>query len=205
MSIALYFFISFIISALGSLPTGLITLTIMQRTVKAGKKAGYMLSFGATIMEFIYTYVALYGLNFFQESVATNLYLKVFATIVFFGFGLYNLLKKSEPPVPPKGTYDYFDFGRGILVASMNVLIIPFWLFIALWLGGYGFTFESQTKIVIFSLASALGALVVFIGYAELGHYILNRIGKVVKYTNKAVGIVFILLGIYQLIELLST
>ena len=202
MNIALYFIISFIISAIGSLPTGLITLTIMQRTLEAGKKAGYMLSFGATVMEFVYTYIALYGLTFFQESVATNYYMQVFATVVFFGFGFYNFFKESNPPTTPSNDYDYFDFGRGFLVATMNVLIIPFWLFIALWLGNYEFTFDTQTNIIVFSIGSALGALAVFIGYAELGHYILARIGKIVKYTNKIVGVIFVILGFYQLSQL---
>ena len=202
MNITSYFIISFIISALGSLPTGLITLTIMQRTLEAGKKAGYMLSFGATVMEYVYTYIALYGLTFFQESVATNYYMQVFATLVFFGFGAYNFFKESKPPVAPKNDYDYFDFGRGFIVATMNVLIIPFWLFIALWLGNYGFTFDTQTNIIVFSIGSALGALAVFIGYAELGQFILARIGKIVKYTNKIVGVVFMILGLYQLTQL---
>ena len=202
MSLILYFLISFIISAIGSLPTGLITLTVMQRTVEAGKKAGYMLSFGATVMEFVYTYIALYGLTFFQESVATNYYMQVFATVVFFAFGIYNFFKESQPPTTLKNDYDYFDFGRGFLVATMNVLIIPFWLFIALWLSGYDMTFDSQANIIVFSIGSALGALAVFIGYAELGHYILARIGKIVQYTNKIVGVIFVILGIYQLGQL---
>jgi len=87
VNIALYFLLSFIISAIGSLPTG----------------------------------------------VATNYYMQVFATVVFFGFGFYNFFKESQPPTTPKEDYDYFDFGRGFIVATMNVLIIPFWLFIALW------------------------------------------------------------------------
>ncbi len=202
MSLILYFLISFIISAIGSLPTGLITLTVMQRTVDAGKKAGYMLSYGATVIEFIYTYIALYGLTFFQESVATNYYMQVFATVVFFGFGIYNFFKATKPPAAPSEKYDYFDFGRGIIVAAMNVLIIPFWLFIALWLSSYDMTFDSQANIIVFSLGSALGALAVFIGYAELGHYILARIGKIVQYTDKVVGVVFVILGIYQLGQL---
>jgi len=202
MNIALYFIISFIISALGSLPTGLITLTVMQRAVDAGKKAGYMLSFGATVMEFVYTYIALYGLTFFQENVATNYYLQVFATVVFFAFGAYNLSKESKPPAKPNKKYDYFDFGRGILVAAMNVLIIPFWLFIAIWLSSYDMRFDTQTNIITFSIGSALGALVVFIGYAELGRFIIGRIGKIVKYTDKVVGIVFLILGVYQVTQL---
>lgn len=69
MNITLYFVTTFIISALGSLLVGLITLMITQRTMEASKKAGYMLSFGATLIEFVYTYIALYGLIFFQGSV----------------------------------------------------------------------------------------------------------------------------------------
>ena len=157
MNLFFYFVISFIISALGSLPTGLITLTVMQRTVEAGKKAGIMLALGATIMEFVYTLIALCGLGFFEESLASNYYMKVFATIVFFAFGLYNYFKRNEPSSKVKSDYNYFDFGRGILVAAMNVLIIPFWLFIALWLGSCEMIFDTQWKIFIFLWVSIRG------------------------------------------------
>lgn len=202
MNLTLYFLVSFIIGALSSLPTGLITLTVTQRTIEAGKKAGYMLSFGASVVEFIYTYIPLYGLRFFQENVATNYYIQVFAIVVFFAFGFYNLFKESKPPVAPKNDYDYFDFGRGMFVAAMNVLVIPFWLFIALWLSNYDMTFDTQTPIIVFSIGATLGALVVFIGYAELGHIILAKLGEIVKYTDKIVGIVFIVLGVYQTFQL---
>jgi threonine/homoserine/homoserine lactone efflux protein len=203
MNLFFCFVIAFIISALSSFPTGLVTLNVMQRTKDAGKKAGYMFSLGALVMEFVYTYIALFGLQFFQENVATNFYMQVFATLVFFGFGFYNLFKKQKELELDQGKVDYFDFGRGVLVTSMNVLIIPFWLFIAHWLSTYDLFFDTPILLMVFSIGSALGAFVVFILYVELTHFILGRIGKVVQYTDKLVGIIFFILGIYQVIQFL--
>lgn len=200
-----YFFAAFIISALGSIPMGLITLTIVQRTLESGKKAGRMLSLGATLPEFIYTYIALVGLTFFRESIAVNHYIQIGATIVFFGFACFFFFKKNQEfKIEKEETkYDYFDFGRGVLIATMNLLIIPFWVLIGAWLSTYDMAFDTTYRIFIFSLGSALGALVIFLAYAELGEFILQRMAKIVLYTNKIVASVFFALGVYQLTQLI--
>lgn len=202
MSLLLYFIVAFAISALSSLPAGLITLTVAQRAIEAGKRAGYRLSLGATLTEYIYTHIALVGLPFLSESITVNYYLQIIATIIFFAFGSYNLLKKPKSVDQPKKQYNSLDFISGLIVAAMNVLVIPFWIFIALWLSDYGYTFEANGPIIAFSLGSALGAMVIFFLYAELGHFIMRRIGKVVQYTDKMIGVALIVLGFYQLVSL---
>jgi len=44
MDLAKYFIIAFILSALGTIPIGLITLTIAQKTIEKGKSAGWQIS-----------------------------------------------------------------------------------------------------------------------------------------------------------------
>jgi flagellar biosynthesis component FlhA len=101
-----------------------------------------------------------------------------------------------------KGEYKSSDFIKGILLASMNMLIIPFWIFLAIWLKNYDFTFSSASQIWVFSIGSALGALVIFLLYSRLGSFVVTKIQKVSYYTNKTVGLLFLLLAIYQLIQL---
>lgn len=53
--------------------------------------------------------------------------------------------------------------------------------------------FNTQINIIVFSL----GALVVFISYAELRYLILARIGKIVKYTN-TIDLIAFLIALYN-------
>ena len=203
MEWGVYFIVALLLSFLGSLPIGLITLNISQSTIQHGRQSGISLSLGATVMEFVYTYLALISLEFFTQNTGINQYIKVAATFVFLGMGSYFLFKKTTTNLRPVQAGSYFDFFRGILVGAMNMLIIPFWIFLALWLQSQGLFFERTDQILFFSLGSALGALIAFVGYVGLSEYIMKRLATVNRYTDKVVGWLFIGLGVFQLWQLL--
>ncbi len=202
MSLTAYFFVAFGVSALGSLPIGMITLKVAEKSIHDGYRSGLMVSMGATVIEFLYTYIALMSLDFFVQDISVNLYINLIAMAMFFALGFYHLLKKTKTILVGDGEYKTFDFIKGIMLASMNMLIIPFWIFWAVWLKKYGFDFLSNNQILVFSIGSALGALVIFMLYSRLGKLVVNKIQKVSLYTNKVVGLLFLLLAVYQLIQL---
>lgn len=201
MSLFTYFITALVLSSLGSIPVGIITLTITERTINKGFKSGLMIALGATIMEFVYTFIALYGLDFLNTNVQIGFSIKILATCIFFILGFYYLLKKSKPVKQTTLGFNYFDFFRGVLVGALNMLIIPFWIFLALWLKTQGFKFSDNTQILIFSFGAAIGAFSIFLIYIKLGKYVMTRMQRITMYTNKGVGSLFLILGIYQLIQ----
>ena len=201
MNLIFYFTIALVLSFLGSIPTGLITLTITQQTIEKGRQAGIMISLGAVIMEFIYTYIALISLEFFAEETIIGTYIKIFTIFLFTGLGIYFLIKKNNPEIEHSSSYDYFDFLRGIVVGMMNVLIIPFWIILGIWLQSNGILFEESSFIISFSLGSAIGALIAFLGYVWFSEWIVQKIKKINLYINKAIGILFLSLGMFQVIQ----
>ena len=96
MSLTAYFFIAFVISALGSMPIGMITLKIAEKSIHDGYRSGIMVSMGATVIEFLYTYIALVSMDFFIHEVSVNLYINLIAMVVFFGLGFFNLVLKQK-------------------------------------------------------------------------------------------------------------
>ena len=199
MNLILYFSIALVLSFLGSLPIGLITLTITQKTIQNGRHSGLMIALGATIMEFIYAFIALLSLDLFTQNTSIGNYIKIFATAIFLAMGFYFLWKKNSTEVRPTAAYNYLDFLRGFIVGSMNLLIVPFWIFLGIWLKANGVSFKNNFDILIFSSGAALGALLAFFGYILLSEFIVKRTKKINQYTNKAVGILFLGLGIFQL------
>jgi len=203
MDLLCYFFVSLGISFLGSIPIGLISLTIVQRTIEKGKKSGFMIAAGATIMEFVYTFIALKSLDLFTENLDLGNYIKIISTVIFFIIGAYYFFKQPSEVSQPETKYDYFDFLRGFVVGFMNVLIVPFWIFIGVWLQTNGMEFVDNGCISVFSLGSALGALLAFISYIWFSGLIEGRLLKIKKYTNKIFGLLFFGLGIYQLFQIM--
>lgn len=204
MNLVTYFIIALILSFLGSLPIGLISLSIVQRTLEKGRQAGLMIALGATIMEFVYTYLALISLDLFAENNEIGNYIKIIATFVFFILAFYYLLKKNAPKIQASTSYDYFDFLRGFIVGMMNLLIVPFWIFLGIWLKTYGYTFVQQDELIFFSLGAALGALLAFILYVWGSEMVMKKTDSINQYTNKIVGFIFLGLGIFQLVSQLS-
>jgi threonine/homoserine/homoserine lactone efflux protein len=202
MSLITYFFTAFILSALGSMPIGMITLKVTEKTIHDGYRSGVMVALGATVIEFSYTYIAITSVDFFIQNDDVNLYINLIAMTVFFALGFYHLFKKTKMVLDSKGEYKTFDFVKGIMLASVNMLIIPFWIFLSLWLKSYDFDFSTNYQILIFSIGAALGALAIFLTYSLLGKFVVSKIQKVSLYTNRVVGVLFLMLGIYQLIQL---
>ncbi len=203
MDLIFYFFVALGLSFLGSLPIGLITVTVIQKTIEKGRKSGLMIAMGATIMEFVYSYIALNSLDFFTENLTIGNYIKMFATALFFILGIYHFFKKTSKELKTAAAYDYFDFLRGFVVGMMNMLIVPFWIFLGIWLESNGMVFENQPCIIWFSFGAALGAFLAFLAYIWFSGIIVNKVATINQYTNKVVGVLFLGLGIFQLIELL--
>jgi threonine/homoserine/homoserine lactone efflux protein len=205
MSIVLLFVLTFIISAIGSAPPGLINLMVMKRAIAAGRKAGVFAAFGTIIPEFVYTYIAVYGYLTIAKDEAIGHNLNLAGAVVFFSLAIFYLFQKAEEPsldIASSPKDNFVSFQRGFFTATINLLVMPFWAFMALSLHTYGYEFKDQIELLTFSSASALGALGMFLLYARLGHLIVCRMEKLVQYTNKFLALVFLVLGLYQLVRL---
>lgn len=207
MSLFLLFCIAVLISAVGTLPPGLITLTIVQTTVQEGKKAGLLNAMGATVPEFFYTYLALVAADLLLDNLTLTHYIKISALVVFLALALWFWLVQPADETSEKvvvaARYQYFI--KGMAAGFFNFLIVPFWLFIIVWLQANGVELKGQAGILFFSFGGALGAFFVFFLYIELGHFLLKRISSVRRYINKSVAVIFFLLFLYQVWEVFLT
>ena len=144
-----------------------------------------------------------YNLNFRICCFGRNI--KIVSIIIFIVLAILFLSKKPKQPNKSIALQEnlVLEFFKGIGVGAMNFLIIPFWLFIGVWLKSNEIVVIGVGEITLFSIAAALGALVMFIGYGVLAHYISNKLEMVTKYTNKLVGVVFLILAIIQAAQLI--
>jgi len=204
MIIVKYFITALVISALGTIPIGLITLTIAQKTIEKGKSAGWLVALGASIMEFTYTFVALCSLDFLSLENEWKRYAQMITIVIFLLLGVFYLRKPAPPPISTSevNTNQRLDFILGIGIGTMNFLILPFWLVVGLWLEGQGFNFENKACILWFSIGATIGALLIFIAYIEGSHFILKKSDKITAYANKVIGGLFLSLALFQLIQL---
>ena len=205
MNAFLLFAITFTISGIGSAPPGLINMMVLERAISRGKKAGVMTAVGTFIPEFVYTFIAAYAYTAINNNVELGHHLKLAGGVVLIVLGIFYFFRRPEEPKLDSSTSkrdSFRGFRKGFFTASINMLIIPFWAFVAGYLGSQGYALKEITDLLAFALGSALGALVMFLLYVRLGHFIVKRISKVVRYSNKFLAVLFLSLGLYQLLRL---
>ncbi len=201
-SLIWYILVAFFLSALGSIPTGMIAISVIQRTIENGTRGGVMVIMGAFIMEFVYTYVALSFLDVFKKAEEYGTTIQYISIVIFLLLGIYYLSKKVKPPKAKQSNYDYFDFGHGFIIGALNLLIIPFWMFAGLWLESNDMKFNNHLQIFAFSLSATLGASVVFLAYVKLGEYVVKHLESIIRFTDKVIGVFFFLLAAYQIFQI---
>ncbi|MDH3650320.1 MAG: LysE family transporter [Saprospiraceae bacterium] len=206
MTSAKLFLIAAGFSAIGALPVGMINLSVAERTIHRGSRAGLMVALGACVIELCYTYIALYFIDFFVRNEAISQVIKTIAIFIFLVLALYYWSRKVTPSKQSDSKYpNSRNFGLGVGVAAINMLIIPYWIFLGLWLKANGLLFDSVVDISSLAIGSMMGALLVFLLYIRLGRYIVGRMEQVSYYTNKALAILFLSLAIIQLVRVVYT
>ncbi len=204
LTLFIYFMLSLLISGAGALPPGLINLAIADRTIKRGFRSGLVMLAGAACTEFFYTFIPLFFIDRLSRNPHIEYALQIAVTGIFLILAAVYYFKKTDVILPTtKVSSKRRDFGYGILMAGMNLLIIPFWVFISIWLGSNGFPIDTWGQILTCALGSTAGACLVFVLYARLGKFIVKRSDEITKSINQIIAGLFLLLGLFQLGRLL--
>ncbi|MCR9286061.1 MAG: LysE family translocator [Bacteroidetes bacterium] len=201
MEFLIHFSLGFILSFIGSLPLGIINMTVAETAIKKGFKAGLMIAIGASFVELIQAFIALKFTWIFVENPAVESALDIIALIVFWGLGLYYFF--IAQPAQPKGNKEEENskmsgFLKGMAVSSVNVLVFPYWIFYGTYLTTNGWMQMEDEFVYTFVIGVMMGTFTLLFLYAKLGLLITNRAERLTSYVNKFIGLVFIAFGIYQ-------
>lgn len=190
--------VGFLLSFVGSLPPGLINMSVAEATVSRGKRAAFLIALGAAFIEGLQVILAIKCASWFVTYPSVEAVIHIAAVPVFLGLGGYHLLKKggklSERESPPRSQ----EFFRGILLSSLNFLAIPFWLFYGSLLGTEGWLLN-DVLIFVFTVGAFLGTLALLFAYGWMSLKIVNHLDQAEQITNQVLAILFIILGFWQL------
>lgn len=170
MSILTNFAIGFAAALLGVIPPGLLNMSAAKISMKHGSKSAMLFSAGVAITVCIQTYIALLFARYLDghpevvdllQKVAVGIFLCI--TIYFFF-----IAKDSRREVPSHVKYSKTNrFFYGMLLAVLNLLPLPYWVYISITFSAFGwFSFE-QPGLWSAVVASGLGTLTM------LGLYVL--------------------------------
>jgi threonine/homoserine/homoserine lactone efflux protein len=201
--IAHHLWLGFTSSFLGTLPLGMLNLTILQLALANRQRQAMAFSFGATLIEFIQIGITLLGMNVLLAIPQLSQAISIISIPILLYLGYKNFKKKQNtegPPLTVKAT-----FWQGIALGFANVVVYPFWL---LWGNIFvqnGWLTPTPEAYFYFSLAAALGTLGAFLFFILLGKILWKRLSRVQKMIDKLIGYTFFGFAAFQFFKIFST
>ena len=192
-------FIGFLIGFMGYLPPGNINLTVVQMSATRSKNHLWYFILFASLMEFIYCFGSLLGMKYLLTQSSLVLFMQ-WASVVMFGtLAILSFIQKIKPPgAKPSGVR------RGIVIAIVNPLQIPFWLIWGVYVMNNHWVESTYPSIAFFSLITAAGALSILWLYAVAGSKLQSTLSNNQRMVNVSVGVIFSVLAVVQFIKLVQ-
>jgi len=199
------FIVAFVFSFLGSIPPGSINLSVIQLSLDNQIKAAFRFALAAALVEFPYAWIAVQFESLITSSPWIVDNFRLLAALVMLTLGGINIASHTR-----KKTGKLHEklrksgFRKGVLISILNPLAIPFWIGVTAYLNHQQWIRLSGTvEVFVYVLGISSGTFALLALLALLAHK-LSSFSRENRLVGLLPGIVFILLGVYALIQYLS-
>lgn len=198
----LVLFMGWLISFLGQLPLGNLSITATQIGVNEGPKAAFRYAWGVMLIETIYLRTALTSMDWVYSHPDIFKAIGWGTVFLFFGLGLVNIFYSSKSQKDtPKGILKLKvnKFLLGISLSAVNPAQLPFW---ALWSGymlDWKILHQVSMEYNLFTLGGGIGTMCGLYLYIKGGNYLFNKFQLSNKVLSYITGGIFIFAGLAQL------
>ncbi|MEH6763649.1 LysE family translocator [Aequorivita antarctica] len=206
MAIFYNLFIGFLGSFIGVLPPGLINMYAAKISMKEGRKRAFLFSVGVCITVMCQTYIALLLARYIGKHPEVVNMLQKVALGIFISLTIYFIFIAKDTPREMRDHNENSKRNRfflGIFIAALNILPIPYWIYLSITFSSFGvFTF-SQPALWFAVLASGMGT------FASLALYVQffrpkEHSRKLNLNMNYVIGIVTAAISVITLLKILK-
>ncbi len=200
----IHLFLGLAVSFVGSLPPGVISLTVMDTAVRKSLRDGIYVAAAASFVEFFQSFIAILFSKAFMQNESVSDFIQYGAAPVFLLLGVVFFFKeKLFPKKADSKQYASKNVAKGFMVGILNVFVIPFWIFWSSYFAGNNWIKLEYGSIALFSAGITAGTMLALMLYAWLGLKMANKTSVMAFWGNKTLGLIFIAFGIYQAVKLI--
>ncbi len=199
-----HIFLGFIMAFISLILPGMLNMTAVRTKIEKDQRSAFLFALGAAIIVIPQAYIALAFAKYFVKypevidnlTIAGIVVLLVLSIIFFF---------QARKKFKGKGKVEKGNFIlKGMLMSSMNMLVIPFYLVLGSILEAKELLIMRQPFISIFVAGVFLGALSLFSVYVLFASVIEKRAQFIARNINYILSLLFLVLGIMTLIKFLK-
>ena len=203
----LVLFLGWLVSFLGQLPLGNMSITATQIRIQEGLKPALMYMWGVVIVEMLYLRIALTGMDMVLHHPA------VFKAIGWVTVGFFLILgilsiRSAIIHHPEKKSVllqnNIHRFLFGMMLCSMNPAQVPFWVLWSSYLLEWKLLQSSSIQFNVFIIGAGLGTISGLLTYIYGGNYLITKLKVSNKALNIVMGVVFFIASSAQLWRMLT-
>jgi threonine/homoserine/homoserine lactone efflux protein len=198
--------LGFFIAFLAVIPPGLINMTAAKISLQEGKNEAISFALGASAIIFFQTFIAVLFARFIsnhQEIVSTlqEIGIFIFSSLSIYFFWIAKKPKKIKTDSRVKGKSNRFFLG--MLLSTLNLLPIPFYVFASMTLAASGYFSFDKIPVAEFVIGVMIGSFTVFYIYIVAFKKIENKTEFLMRNINTIIGSVTTFMAVLTLFKLL--
>lgn len=198
--------IGFCIAFLAVILPGLINMTAAKISLQEGKNVALSFAVGASVIIFFQTFIAVLFARFIsnhQDIIATlqEIGIFVFTGLSVYFFAIAKKPKKIKTDGKIKGKSNRFFLG--MLLSTLNLLPVPFYVFASMSLSASGYFSFDKIPVSSFVSGVVLGSFTVFYIYIVAFKKIEKKTDFLFKNINSIIGSVTTFMAVITLLKLL--
>jgi threonine/homoserine/homoserine lactone efflux protein len=198
MQLITNFVIGFTAALIGVIPPGLLNMTAAKISMKQGRKIALLFSVGVCVTVCLQTFLALIFARYLDkhpevvdslQKVALGIFL---CLTVYFFF----IAKDTRREVPKEMEHSKTNrFFYGIFLAAINLLPLPYWVYISITFASFGWFSFDQMSLWAAVIASGLGTFAMLFIYIQF--FRNQKEKKTIRFNmNYVIGIITALISV---------
>ena len=200
-------FIGIMVSFLGTLPLGNLSVTALQIGIQEHKDNAWKYAVGAALVEIAYLRVSLFGVDWVMQHDVLFTALGWLTVIVFLVLGILTFISANKQSKNTKALLlnnkiDRFLLGAGM--SALNPAQIPFWFLWSSYLVNNKLINTSFIDFNYFTIGAGIGTIAGLALYIHGGAWLISKMNASNKSINKFLAIIFILSALFQLYKMVK-
>lgn len=200
-------FFGFLSALIGIIPPGLINMTAAKISLKEGRRNALSFVFGAVLIIFFQTYIAIFFARIINASPEIIILLREVGFIVFFVLTIYFFFIAKAPKVKNAKIgikSKKKRFFLGMLLSALNFFPIPYYVFVSITLLSYNLFSFVVPSVFLFVNGVVIGSLIVFYYYIAFFQKIESKADYLLRNMNSIIGTITGLVSLFALYNIIQ-
>ena len=168
MTALVNFLVGYLASFVGLIPPGLLNMSAAKIGVKQGRKPALIFSIGVIVVVCIQTGLGLAFARYIEQhpeivDILQKVTLGIFLALTFYFFALAKDTRREIPKGVKRSKTNRFLYG--ILLSGLNMLPIPYWVYVSISLSALGWFFFNPQVLGWAIFGSAMGTFSMLLIY----------------------------------------